>query len=1539
MSFWLPQNLQKRLLLYAVQQISVLSNVDLSNLHVSLGSSSQFTFDDLELAVDSINVPGFEVKSGTVGHLDLELTVSGGVAVRGKGIIFELRPELSDQGPAFSLAKSIHDLTNSIIQFPDVNSETGSTNDLPEGSSLAGVASSSSISSSGEDDVGRGMGTLESMRNKLLNVALSKLKLTFDDTRVRIALEDNTTIELCLGAIDFQTEKNSARKISIRDFRISHSKTDSSKNGTQGGVDTMSKSIILQPHIEESSLYMSAMENSRHDPSQAAVEEKEIQVDLLILDCLDITFEGLSTIDDLSVKNFVIQSRNIDLKLQNILNLDDSIFEILIKAVQRRDQSEVSQTTSLAGYKRFQREQHGVSESVDLCSIELLQINIEVADRVRFAVKNVNYNLQQTGQQALSINSIELNEKNLSLASASIPILRANLTSSDSGLLIVLQSISLDLDLPILRAIVSTNCRVQDIIQLVRKKCSARRHARMGDENESKVIIRSEPLYISLSLDKIALHLSTGSISSDLVRSLFETKFIKIEHLRSNRKSTLIYCRNISIISPRSRVQINSYDDNFNDAMLTSKIVCKLEKVYLEEDFEDLNLLHSELHKITGIFASDSDENGATTSKASMKRSVRILQSSSVMHKHTELAAFALIIDSTSLTVKNFMKEHFGSLQLSCGNIVLALTEDDGIIAFCKKLACARLVSDESESVIEPVRLNSEEKPLLYFYQKSGGKIKVRVRNLSFFYHAKWLGILRTTKASSKPEKTGERTIEKPWEIKLVDCAIILRPYRLKAALAVVVDNSTCSGKGYAPQIKNIIKSGSLLLIDDYSNLKSPQEKDWASLSSFYAHQGFSAIGRFETLNAKVNKVDSTISLKVKLQSIGLSLCADSAHTLTQLCMDLKYPLTFPDEQKYNYSKAGPVDVFENVDYDFFDSLHIQEEAEFPEDNEIVNIDDNQGWNTDERSAESSSYKSNSRSLELQEAYLDFSQETRTNSPEEESAAIDIALEFEAEDLVIKLFDGYDWKFTRRAISQTIDQVDQEIKAFNEEPSNASGELAMTVFDSIFVSANATDTVDLKKRVNDEVQGEVKSSVYVRKANLHPSRHYKMAVHLEKINLHFTGFSEEVQQTKLKTDPEQLNKADITVQRLEIIDNVPTSTWNKFLTWLRNGHWASDRAMLHFTLATFRPMSCLMATELALNVEVAPLRLHVDQTALDFLVKFSEFKDTRFELIDDYRDIPFIQKLTTNSVKLKLDYKPKKVDYSGLRSGHASELMNFFILDGSNVTLKGVELYGINGFPELNTALKAIWTPDITSKQLPGVLEGFAPMKSLLALGSGVKALVSTPPDDFKEDRRLGKGLKKGCNVFVRTTTGDFVRLGAKLASGTQTVLENAEQMLGGDGSNGRMYRSEEPALDMHHLLEEDQLVGGSNPQVKGHRPAALVLDPSQGDEGEPKIVSLYADQPLDIHKGLEEAYYSLEKHMHVVYDVVWKTKGEIRESKAGRAAAAVSVAKVAPVAIIRPLIGATEAVAKALQGISNQFDKEQIDDINDKYKSLKPRK
>lgn len=46
-------------------------------------------------------------------------------------------------------------------------------------------------------------------------------------------------------------------------------------------------------------------------------------------------------------------------------------------------------------------------------------------------------------------------------------------------------------------------------------------------------------------------------------------------------------------------------------------------------------------------------------------------------------------------------------------------------------------------------------------------------------------------------------------------------------------------------------------------------------------------------------------------------------------------------------------------------------------------------------------------------------------------------------------------------------------------------------------------------------------------------------------------------------------------------------------------------------------------------------------------------------------------------IKIKLDYKPKRVDYRALREGRTAELMNFFHFEGSEMTLRHITLSGV----------------------------------------------------------------------------------------------------------------------------------------------------------------------------------------------------------------------------------------------------------------------
>ena len=46
-------------------------------------------------------------------------------------------------------------------------------------------------------------------------------------------------------------------------------------------------------------------------------------------------------------------------------------------------------------------------------------------------------------------------------------------------------------------------------------------------------------------------------------------------------------------------------------------------------------------------------------------------------------------------------------------------------------------------------------------------------------------------------------------------------------------------------------------------------------------------------------------------------------------------------------------------------------------------------------------------------------------------------------------------------------------------------------------------------------------------------------------------------------------------------------------------------------------------------------------------------------------------------IEIKLDYKPKRIDFAALREGRTMELMNFFHFDGAEMTLRHVTLSGV----------------------------------------------------------------------------------------------------------------------------------------------------------------------------------------------------------------------------------------------------------------------
>ncbi|AOA61242.1 Autophagy-related protein 2 [Komagataella phaffii CBS 7435] len=658
-------------------------------------------------------------------------------------------------------------------------------------------------------------------------------------------------------------------------------------------------------------------------------------------------------------------------------------------------------------------------------------------------------------------------------------------------------------------------------------------------------------------------------------------------------------------------------------------------------------------------------------------------------------------------------------------------------------------------------------------------------------------------------------------------------------------------------------------------------------------------------------------------------------------------------------------------------------------------------------------------------------------------------LNLSVEAVYIRLFDGYDWKETRVSILNAVRRVEAKAAAElsriekirntklrrDSSASNSGNEGSLQTDDDSATSGSVSEPVIeetlyqsihlslpvgmeptlLAERVNNDVnfkrassdsldktqspssvssKSQV-SSPQTRRLKLKRSTFHKVALELRNLSITFKLLSS-FDPTTIKNkssirnpnSAEIVNRISVEVDDFLITDNIPTSTWKTFVTYLKEaGSRELNSKMVHLDIATIRPTRLLATTEMRIETNVLPLRLYVDQDTLDFLTRFGEFKDLRFvpQVVDD--DDLFVSKLHVFPVRLKLDYKPKTVDYAGIRSGKTSEFMNFFILDEASMVLRDVVLYGVK-ITKLNPILNGIWTPDITRNQLKGVLSGLASINSVVKISSGFKDLIAIPMEEYRRDGRLITGVRKGAFSFAKTTGNELLKLGVKLVAGTQTILENTEQVLGGEGNLARMpvqvkerkqrrdsdegnfyvitdrqtYERNLKKTSMNESIigktslreanrfdeeydddddDEDDLVNKIKPHLRNTMlDSQLFLDDNEiedeyeeqeTDESQ-KTISLYANQPTTMKEGLQLAYQSFGRNIDSAKRAISKASSKVSEDNR-TSNIAYEVMKATPVVVLRPIIGTTEAVSKALLGGLNQFDPDNRSKSEDKYK------
>ncbi|KAI6045750.1 hypothetical protein EDC04DRAFT_2888774 [Pisolithus marmoratus] len=569
------------------------------------------------------------------------------------------------------------------------------------------------------------------------------------------------------------------------------------------------------------------------------------------------------------------------------------------------------------------------------------------------------------------------------------------------------------------------------------------------------------------------------------------------------------------------------------------------------------------------------------------------------------------------------------------------------------------------------------------------------------------------------------------------------------------------------------------------------------------------------------------------------------------------------------------------------------------------------------------------RKFTFTEHYFD----TITPDISETASHLDTTLQVRVHDADVTLFlhDGYDWPRTRRIIEKEIREMRKKLArirqlvATGQTQEPIEEETCAMLFNSIHIGLEQDlenmDPDTLLAAIDHELDEAAETGTEGSWQSLHPASPGKSRIPRTSVHgKHLTrskGPSIEIRFSGLNAEVDRYHPGETLVARtlilakdVEILDHIKTSTWKKFLTALRADSRGNMREtgsnMAQIELLTVRPSPHHATEEARLRAKLLPLRLYVDQDALDFFKKFFAFSDPESTPTpNDARNNKetYFQHAEVFPVDIKLDYKPRRVDYRALREGRTIELMNFFHFDGADMTLRHLTLHGITGWSRFFETLNDLWTPDVKATQLVDVISGVAPIRSIVNVGSGVADLILLPIAQYKKDGRILRGIQKGTRAFVQSTAMETIKLGARLATGTQVILEETENVLGGQ------FRNPVTTETLHIPYESDTM-----------------------EDNQEDLISRYAAQPSGVAEGVHSAYRSLRKGVHSAAQTILAVPMEVYE-RSGNEGAIRAVVRAAPIAVLKPMIGATEAVSKTLMGLHNTLDPDVRHENEAKYK------
>ena len=323
-------------------------------------------------------------------------------------------------------------------------------------------------------------------------------------------------------------------------------------------------------------------------------------------------------------------------------------------------------------------------------------------------------------------------------------------------------------------------------------------------------------------------------------------------------------------------------------------------------------------------------------------------------------------------------------------------------------------------------------------------------------------------------------------------------------------------------------------------------------------------------------------------------------------------------------------------------------------------------------------------------------------------------------------------------------------------------------------------------------------------------------------------------------------------------------------------------------MVTWHPLNRIAPDDKVANdesdvcIKIHPLRCIIDQRAVAFIRAF-------FNTSNDYDDLqnvsghalpahlhtvppPLFTMFRVQQLKLKVDYRPQKLDTSALRNGAVVELINLSPLDGMVLTLKSVNIENEVGFGAAMSLVVRRWVEDICATQLHKFVTKSRPFEPITEVGSAVTDIVVLPWEAFRNQESITKALKAGAKSFSRVAIYELLNTSSRVANFVGANVSRVSEISSQSRRTGGNLLPDRPVAAPRTMLETG--------------PHALE----------------------SLSRGLQEANYTIVIVPYREYH------------RSGPTGAAYSVIRGIPVAIAAPTSGAAEALSYALLGARNQI-------------------